>query len=110
MPEPDSHAPVSPELTGVWDALRAELRTEGTEVTFHIWLEPLSPAALTGGTLYVRAPEHVRTWVEERFHDLIAAAGRRAAGIGCVEIVEHDWTPPAEMAEPAAQSHSAGSG
>src|SRR3954470_19847493 len=104
MPEPDSNAPVSPELTGVWDALRAELRTEVTEVTFHIWLEPLSPAALTGGTLHVRAPEHVRTWVEERFQDLIAAAARRAAGIVCVEIVEHDWEPPSETAATSAQT------
>jgi chromosomal replication initiator protein len=92
----------SAELAQVWDAVRTELRTEVTEVTFHIWLEPLTAAAVAGGALYVRAPEHVRTWVEERFHPLIAGAARRAAGIASVELVDHDWQPPA--APPAAPS------
>jgi chromosomal replication initiator protein len=72
------------------------LRREVTEVTFHIWLEPLRPAALRAGTLYVRAPEHVRSWVAERFEKLIAGAARRAAGIPRVEVVDHDWEPPSD--------------
>ena len=92
----------STDLASVWDAVRAEVRTAVTEVTFHIWLEPLSPAALGGDALYIRAPEHVRTWVEERFHSLLAAAAQRAAGIPRVEVVDHDWEPPsvAEGAPP----------
>ncbi|MEA2448848.1 MAG: chromosomal replication initiator protein, partial [Thermoleophilaceae bacterium] len=94
MPEASPNPGASAELAQVWDAVRAELRTEVTEVTFHIWLEPLAPAALAGRVLYVRAPEHVRTWVEERFHPLIAGAARRAAGIAGVEVVDHDWDQP----------------
>jgi len=96
VPATDVTASVTPELRRVWDAVRAELRAEVTEVTFHIWLEPLTPAALAGGALFVRAPEHVRTWVEERFHSLISDAATRGAGIARVEIVDHDWEPPAQ--------------
>jgi chromosomal replication initiator protein len=106
VPEPDSSGSISPELAQIWDEVRAAVRTDVTEVTFHIWLEPLHPAAFEGGTLFVRAPEHVRTWVEERFHDLIADAARRALSIARVEIVDHDWEP----ALPAARPSSGGRG
>jgi chromosomal replication initiator protein len=80
----------------IWDAVQSELRSEITEVTFHIWLQPLEPAALLGGTLFVRAPEHIRTWVEERFRPLIATAARKAgSALRGVEVVDTDWVAPA---------------
>jgi chromosomal replication initiator protein len=83
------------ELASVWDALQRELRSEVTEVTFHIWLQPLEPAALLGGTLYVRAPEHIRTWVDERFRPLLAAAAKRLGrAVRGVEVVAADWQAP----------------
>jgi chromosomal replication initiator protein len=83
------------ELHAIWDAVERELRSEVTEVTFHIWLQPLEPAALLGGTLFVRAPEHIRTWVEERFRPLIASAARRAgSALRGVEVVDNDWDVP----------------
>ena len=45
---------------------------------FHIWLEPLELAAIRGHTVYVRAPEHIRTSVAERYLPLL----RRAASAG----------------------------
>jgi chromosomal replication initiator protein len=110
VPEADSSGSISPELAQIWDEVRAALRTDVTEVTFHIWLEPLRPAAFEGGTLYVRAPEHVRTWVEERFHGLISDAARRALSIARVEIVDHDWEPavPAPDTRPAGGARGAG--
>jgi chromosomal replication initiator protein len=84
------------ELDAVWDAVQRELRSEVTEVTFHIWLQPLEPAALLGGTLFVRAPEHIRTWVEERFRPLLGAAAKRAGpALRGVEVVDSDWDAPA---------------
>jgi chromosomal replication initiator protein len=84
------------ELDAVWDAVQRELRSEVTEVTFHIWLQPLQPAALLGGTLFVRAPEHIRTWVEERFRPLLGAAAKRAGpALRGVEVVDSDWDAPA---------------
>jgi chromosomal replication initiator protein len=83
------------ELQALWDGVQRELRAEVTEVTFHIWLQPLEPAALLGGTLFVRAPEHIRTWVEERFRPLIATAAQKAGSLlRGVEVVDMAWANP----------------
>jgi chromosomal replication initiator protein len=79
----------------VWEAVQRELRAEVTEVTFHIWLRPLEPAALLGGTLFVRAPEHIRTWVDERFRPMLRKAAARSGPVRGVEIVDAGWQPPA---------------
>jgi chromosomal replication initiator protein len=97
--DPSQHQPPG-ELASVWDAVQRELRSEVTEVTFHIWLQPLEPAALAGGTLYVRAPEHIRTWVGERFRPLLVAAAKRIGrAVQGVEVVDGDWEPPATDAK-----------
>jgi chromosomal replication initiator protein len=83
------------ELTSVWEAVQRELRTEVTEVTFHIWLQPLAPAALLGGTLYVKAPDHIRTWVQERFRPLLATAAKKVgSAVRGVEVVAEEWEAP----------------
>jgi chromosomal replication initiator protein len=107
VPDFDANPDSSAELDQVWEAIRTELRTEVTEVTFHIWLEPLEPAAHSAGVLYVRAPEHVRTWVEERFQPLLSGAALRAVSIPRVEVVDHDWAPPAHAVAPP---HATGGG
>lgn len=81
----------------IWDSIRDLLRKEAPEFKFHIWLDPLSLAAIRGRTVYVRAPEHIRTSVAERYLPLL----RRAATIALdehvlVEVVGEDWEPPAE--------------
>jgi chromosomal replication initiator protein len=81
----------------IWDAIRGELRRETPDFKFHIWLEPLSLAAIQGRTVYVRAPEHIRTSVSERYLPLLrraAAAGFDAQAL--VEVVGEDWEPPAD--------------
>jgi chromosomal replication initiator protein len=96
VPEDASQPTPSGELASVWDSVQRELRAQVTEVTFHIWLRPLEPAALLGDTLYVRAPEHIRTWVEERFRPLLVAATKRIGStIRGVEVVESEWQAPA---------------
>src|SRR3954471_13019370 len=93
------------ELDSIWDAVQRELRSEVTEVTFHIWLQPLEPAALLGGTLFVRAPDHIRTWVEERFRPLIATAAKRTGSVlRGVEVVDADWRAPASTSSSTAAS------
>jgi len=79
----------------IWDAIRGELRRETPDFKFHIWLEPLELAAIRGHIVYVRAPEHIRTSVAERYLPLL----RRAAAAGfdenaLVEVVGDDWEPP----------------
>ena len=87
----------------IWDSIRAELRRETPDFKFHIWLEPLRLAAIRGHVVYVRAPEHIRTSVEERYLQLL----RRAATAGyddqaLVEVVGEDWEPPADSRPAAA--------
>ena len=85
----------------IWDAIRGELRRETPDFKFHIWLDPLRLAGIRGHTVYVRAPEHIRTSVGERYLPLL----RRAAAVGfhdqaLVEIVGEDWEPSPNGDEP----------
>ena len=93
----------------IWDAIRGELRRETPDFKFHIWLEPLSLAAIEGSTVYVRAPEHIRTSVAERYLPLL----RRAAAAGfhdraLVEVVGDDWERPAGGGPPGTNGATAG--
>jgi chromosomal replication initiator protein len=84
--------PVQPDQ--LWDEILGELRRETPDFKFQIWLEPLELAAVCGHTLYVRAPDHIRTSVTERYLPLL----RRAAvtcfdGRAVVEVVDGAWQP-----------------
>ena len=95
---------MSAEPEQIWDAVRAELRRRATEFKYHTWLEPLELAARRGEVLYVRAPEHIRSWVGERYLPLVREAAAAVVGPGAsVEIVEDGWGPPEarEAEEPA---------
>jgi chromosomal replication initiator protein len=95
----------------LWDDIRTELRRETPDFKFHIWLEPLELAGVRGHTLYVRAPDHIRTSVAERYLPLL----RRAAAMcfdarAVVEIVDGAWKPLEEgdarrACEPASDLH-----
>jgi chromosomal replication initiator protein len=85
--------PVPPDQ--IWDDIREELRSKTPDFKFEIWLEPLELAAVRGNTLFVRAPEHIRTTVSERFLPLLRrAAMRRFSPRAVVQVVGARWTPP----------------
>ncbi|HEX8854882.1 MAG TPA: chromosomal replication initiator protein DnaA [Thermoleophilaceae bacterium] len=82
------------ELETTWNLVRRELRQDAPDFTFHIWLEPLELAGRRGDTLYVCAPDHIRTWVRERHQELVRRAVKRALGPAAeVEVVAEDWSP-----------------
>jgi chromosomal replication initiator protein len=86
----------------MWEAVVRELRGEVTDSTFHIWLAPLGAAGNSSGTLFVRAPDHIRGWVQERFLGVIRRAASRAGVAGAVEVVDERWqAPAAETPRPA---------
>jgi chromosomal replication initiator protein len=86
---------VPEQLEPIWREIRAELREQTPDFKFHIWLEPLELAGAVGSTLYVRAPEHIRTWVTQRYLPLLRdAACRRFDAGAAVEIVGEGWHPP----------------
>lgn len=89
----------------IWDEIRDELRRETPDFKFHIWIDPLELAAVRDRTVYVRAPEHIRTSVAERYLPLLRrAAVARFHEHAIVEVVGADWEPPAADA-PGADGH-----
>jgi chromosomal replication initiator protein len=95
-------------LDQIWEDIRQELREETPDFKFQIWLEPLELAGVDGKTLFVRAPEHIRTSVSERYLPLLRrAAARRFDQRAVVQVVGGGWSPPepsqdgARSAQPA---------
>ncbi|MEA2361492.1 MAG: chromosomal replication initiator protein [Thermoleophilaceae bacterium] len=81
----------------LWDDIRDELRRATPDFKFHIWIEPLELAGVRGKTLYIRAPEHIRTSVAERYLPLLRrAAAQRFDAHAVVEVVGPGWSAPAE--------------
>ena len=86
---------MSAEPEQIWDAVRDELRRRAPDFQYHTWLAPLELAAHRGQTLYVRAPEHIRSWVGERYLPLVREAAACVVGVGAsVEIVAEGWREP----------------
>jgi chromosomal replication initiator protein len=78
----------------LWDDIRTELRRETPDFKFHIWLAPLELAAVQGGTLYIRAPDHIRTSVAERYLPLLRRAATKCLDApAVVEVVDSGWNP-----------------
>jgi len=87
-------------LDQIWDDIRDELRRTTPDFKFHLWIEPLELAGVSDSTLYVRAPEHIRTSVAERYLPLLRRAAtscfdQRAA----VEVVGPTWSAPTSNLE-----------
>ena len=81
------------DLDHIWRPIRTVLRDEVPDLVFHLWLAPLAPLAWQDDLLYVGAPDHIRTWVEERYAHVISRAARSVLGRGGVLIVPESWTP-----------------
>jgi chromosomal replication initiator protein len=84
--------PEPPDTT--WTRVRHELRRDVPDFKFHIWIEPLELAGIDGDTLFVRAPDHIRTSVRDRYMPLLVTAATRAfSPSAAVEIVDAGWQP-----------------
>jgi chromosomal replication initiator protein len=87
---------VPPQPDEIWDDIRDELRRETPDFKFHIWIDPLELAGVHGLTVYVRAPEHIRMSVAERYLPLLRrAAAARFDAHATVEVVGAGWEAPA---------------
>jgi chromosomal replication initiator protein len=88
------------DLETAWNRVRDELRREVTDATFHLWLEPLRAVGLEDGRLVIQAPDHIRSWVKERFaRPLRLAAERALEAAAGIEIVDASWRPGASRRE-----------
>lgn len=82
------------ELQERWREIQAELRGAVTGLTFHLWLESLQVAGRDRDTIYVQAPRHTRTLVQERYAPLLRDAAARVLGAPvAVSVVGDDWSP-----------------
>jgi len=80
------------QLELIWQRVREHLRREVPDFQFHLWLDPLEPAAVVDRTLFVRAPDHIRTWVRDRYLPLVREAAQEGFAPGAlVEIVDGEW-------------------
>jgi chromosomal replication initiator protein len=73
------------DLGSIWQAVTERLRTSVPDATFRLWLEPLRVATAQGDTLYVKAPDGIRGWVERRYTPLISQALSQVA-VGLREV------------------------
>jgi chromosomal replication initiator protein len=92
---------VRDQLEPIWDRVRTELRRDVADFKFHIWLDPLELAGVEGETLFVRAPDHIRTWVRDRYLPLVRAAATRGYSPNAVvQIVDERWRPAGSSIAP----------
>lgn len=98
------------QLEPIWDRIRTEMRRDVADFKFHIWLDPLELAGVEGETLFVRAPDHIRTWVRDRYLPLVReAAARGYSPNAVVQIVDEQWQPDAGAVAPVEQTSTANS-
>ena len=99
------------QLEPIWDRIRTELRSDVADFKFHIWLDPLELAGVDQETLFVRAPDHIRSWVRDRYLPLVREAAQRGYSPNAiVELVDEQWqAPDAQCTGPAAVSAPSGS-
>ena len=70
MPETSS----GQKLDALWGEVQRRLRSAVPESTYKIWLEPVRAGGVQGATLYLTAPDGIRTWVERRYAVLLREA------------------------------------
>jgi chromosomal replication initiator protein len=102
---------VRDQLEPIWDRIRTEMRRDVADFKFHIWLDPLELAGVEGDTLFVRAPDHIRTWVRDRYLPLVrSAAARGYSPNAVVQIVDEQWEPAATAVAPVDQTPEVAAG
>jgi len=90
---------VRDQLEPIWDRIRTELRRDVADFKFHIWLDPLELAGIERETLFVRAPDHIRTWVRDRYLPVLREAAQRGYSPNAVvQIVDGQWQPDEAVA------------
>jgi len=83
------------DIGSIWEAASEKLRASVPEATFRLWLEPLRADAVQGDTLYIKAPDGIRAWVERRYGALIRQALSQVEG-GMREV---SFTVPERQSE-----------
>jgi chromosomal replication initiator protein len=82
------------DLEQAWWVILDRLKSSVPDSTYRLWLEPLTPVAAEDETLYLTAPEGIRTWAERRYSKLITEAVKEITGqVQRVAFVTEDGAP-----------------
>lgn len=73
LSKPDS-GPRDEVLEIAWAAVRRQLSASLPEATYRMWLAPVKPVAIRGGTFHLEAPDTVLAWVQRRYSSMIIQA------------------------------------
>ena len=71
---------MSTELEQIWLRVQSRLETAVDDSTYRVWLAPLRPREVAGGTLIVEAPVRSCAWVRERFGRLLQISAAEVLG------------------------------
>lgn len=83
-----------PQTAQVWTDICHALEKRLEPHKFGIWVQPLTLAYLDADRAVLLAPDHLRSWVRDRYAPLIQAELRVALGAEPVVTVESlDWRP-----------------
>ena len=84
-------------LDSIWERVSDGARAALPASTYDLWIAPLRPASIQGGTLYVAAPPAIRAWVERRYAEVLAGTLRDAGGeVERVLVVDAERDRPLE--------------
>ncbi len=73
-PAPPAPKQVPEPISELWAQVRAQLSSSLPESTYRMWMAPLEPVGRRADTLFLRAPDSVKVWVERRYAGLILHA------------------------------------
>ena len=74
----------------IWRHVDDTLRGALPEQVHRVWIDPLKPAAVRGGVLYLHAPAASREWIRRRFGGLLDAAAATHPAVTRIELVADD--------------------
>jgi chromosomal replication initiator protein len=96
LPKERIDAAVSTDLEQIWSRVQSRLEAAVDDSTYRVWLAPLRPREVAGGTLTVEAPARTCAWVRERFGRLLQTCAATVLGPEITVEVIHcqPQTPP----------------
>jgi chromosomal replication initiator protein len=71
---------VTQDAEHIWSAIQVELRQAVPADTYDIWLAPLRPVGIDGGSVLVEAPRELHAWVAERFARVLQNSAANVIG------------------------------
>ena len=78
----------------IWRHVDDTLRGSLPPDVYRTWIEPLAPAGVQDGVLYLRAPASALEWVQRRFGDLLNGAVAAHPAVSRIALIAGDAPPP----------------